>query len=88
MSRFILTDRVLAIAAIVGAAMAVEYGWSHYPRPVEGGGLILGMVAALASVRFLRNGNARPLFGRVAPVIISVLIAQVLLQTGASLGWF
>ena len=83
----LVSDRILAGAAVIVAAVLVEYAWRHYPRPVEGGGLVLGMVAALASVRFLNKVRQRPIFGRVVLVISCVLFAQVVLQVGASQSW-
>lgn len=82
-----LIDRVLSLVVMAVAIALVEYGWLRYPRPVEGGPLILGTAAALAAVRFYRTPLARPLLASTCVVVAVVLTVQVILQTAASLGW-
>lgn len=83
----ILIDRILSLVVIAIAIGLVEYGWSRYPQPVEGGPLILGTAAALAAVRFYRNPLARPLLRSTVAVVAVVLTVQAILQTAASRGW-
>lgn len=86
-SSSLLVDRLVSLGVIALAIVVVAFGWSHYPRPSEGGPLILGMAAALAVVKWFDKPAGRPLLRSTLAVMATILVTQAILQTIAALGW-